>query len=168
MTKYFLLGVVVLFSFNALANIDKIFWPGYDKQQVVKEIPALLEKTLDQYPELKGTLEFDMESLQLSLSVPVYLLAAVNYVWMGTDNWQRYTLEMDVVDTGSRAIMKLNCKLIVGHEVSAPHSFEMFFHDIFRASCLLIHPGEKGEEQVFVDSSRNPRHTFQAYPTRPL
>ena len=163
MKKCLLLGVIVLFSSNAAANVQ---WTGYDEQEVANEIPALLEKTLDQYPELKETLEFDIESFQLSLHVPLYLLSSVNQVWAGTSNWQRYALEMDVVDTGSRDIMKLNCQVIVIYEASA-HSFEMIFFEVDNvvdrnpiAPCSLVH--QEGEEiQIFVNPSVNPRYKFQ-------
>ena len=61
-----IIGIVIgcsTISKKAQAHAD--FW----EQEIKSEIPVLFKKTLDQYPELKGTLEPDIESIQLSESL---------------------------------------------------------------------------------------------------
>ena len=156
MKKYLLIGVVVLFSSNALANTK---WnpTGYDKQEVIDEIPALFEKTSNQYPELKGALEPDIGSIQLSLSIPMYLLSSVNMVLANTSNYQRYTLEMDVIDTESGDLLKFECPVNIKYEANF---FDIKFSPMVLCPCTLISP-EEDERQIFINQSLNPHHEFQ-------
>ena len=157
MKKYFLLGVIVLFSFNASTYTRSEHY----EQQIVDKIPAFFKETLHKYPELKGKFEPNIESIQLSWSV----LSRINQaIWADTDWNIGCTLEMDITDTESGDIMKLNCKLRVQYEAST-NSFEMYFSKnggMFEvgnpiAPCSLIHQ----EEKLFTNPSVNPSYKFQ-------
>ena len=154
MKKYLLLGFMVLFSSNTFAKTN---WAGYNKQEIVDEIPTLFEITLNRYPELRGKLKPDFESIQLDMSIPVYLLASVNGAVAGAPNVLRYTLEMDVIDIENGDTMELVCPVSVRHE-SSTDFFRMYFATTF-CTCTLTQDGEDKRE-VFINPSLNPKHEF--------
>ena len=94
MKKYLLLSAIILFSSssnalvpsNALADSNTLTNEerplalerlersiGKPAEKIADEIPTLLEKTLNQYPELKGEFEFDIESMQINISIPALI-----------------------------------------------------------------------------------------------
>ncbi len=178
--KKHLFGVMVLlvlFSSKALAHLNIQEWAmeslEYDKQEVVNEIPALFAKTLNQY-QLKGALEPDIESIQLNLVIPYFLVKQFNRavelvlfvppIPQDTVNTQRYVLEMDVTDTESGDPLKLKCQVSINYDFSTG-SFNMRFFDasLLRgpvSPCNLTYQEEDDEVQIFHDLSLNPHHEF--------
>ena len=163
--KSLLLSAIVLFSSNALA---KWSWTGFDKQEIVNEIPVLFEKTLNQYPELKGTFESDIESIQLSLNVPLYLLLLANVGLRKVRHIFMYTLEMDVTDIESENTMKLECQVRVESKFNGFFSMKFFDRSWTDPKppppCNLTHQDEDEKDDgtpIFTNPDLNLYHEFQ-------
>ena len=200
MKKYLLLSAIVLFSSSShavtppkafadsntsAASTDegwKPFWWYYNKaaQDVTNEIPTLLRNTLDQYPEFEGNFKFDIESIQVSLSISMEILEAFAYHSGATRKLDRYILEMDVIHTESGNIMKLNCPINALTNYSTGSVIIYFFTKTFfwnlSKTCTLtsqdemsiftdLHFNQPQEEAtiipIFTDPSSNPHHEFQ-------